>query len=199
MNKLYIFIILICLAHQVIAQEHKKNKFVFTAGGGIGLAVIPYKGTVFDPGNFELTTRKKSYFVPGEAANIRLGYAPSERYFVCFNIRMTMMQSPQFSEYYEKETLVEGIMGIGFSFYPLAQNRKFFLNFLYGFSDIGPYTETNYDSHFNAGLSAGAGYHFIRRATVELDFLIGNSEMYIGGGDTWGPCMVNLTVNFINF
>ncbi len=199
MKKILILLMLFCAVHQISAQNHKRNKLVFSAGGGLGLALIPYKGTDFDPVNFELITKRKSYFVPGAATNIRLGYAPSERYFVCFNIRMTMLESPRFSEYYEKEILVEGIMGIGFSFYPLSENRNFFLNFLYGFSDIGPYTETSYDSHFNAGLSAGAGYHFLRRATVELDFLIGNSEMYIGGGDTWGPCMVNLTLNFINF
>jgi uncharacterized membrane protein len=199
MNKHILFIALLCLFQQTNAQDHKKNKFVFSAGGGMGLAIIPHKTTEFDQNIFETYTVNKNYFLPGIASNIRLGYAPSERFFVCFNIRMTMMATPRFYLEYEKETIVEGTMGLGISFYPLRNNPNLFINTQYGFSDIGRYTDSNYDSHFGTGITAGIGYHVLRRLSVEIDLLIGNSEMHIGGGETWGPCMINLTANFISF
>ena len=193
--KLFILtvIVLACI-HSASCQN--RSRFIFGVGVGSGLTYITHEGYDYsDPWNMEEVTQ--TYLRHSLATNFRIGFAPADNFFICWNSRGHWFPRPMFDEYDEKTTFASGIAGLGVTFFPFRSQPKLYLNGLYGYSNLGEPMERT-GNHFGTGLVFGAGYEFFRFFTAEFVIMVSTSEKH-ESGEMKTPLLANLTLNFLYF
>ncbi len=196
-----IALIIILYAGTVLpAAPQERSKFIFGIGAGGGLAVVPYKGEDYSS-PWGVRTYTDVYLQPCFSTNFRIGFAPSDRFYICWNSRPNWFTRPvvnEYDEYSEKSTLMGGLAGLSATFYPFRSAEKFFINTLFGYSNLGDAFKAT-GNHFGTGIGLGVGYEIKRYFTAELNAAISTSEKYYFGGDFRNPVQVNITLNYLTF
>lgn len=172
-------------------QNRHENRFVFGIGAGGGLSLIKYTETddpYIEPGTGSL------YLHPCFSTNFRIGFAPSDKFFICWNGRSSFFKGIE-SGNGEKEFLVGGGAGLGISFFPTLGNDKIYFNGLFGYSNI--FRGFKDFNNFGTEIAVGAGYLFSSHLSTELTIQLGTSEKSSGAGLIKNPLVINFTVNYL--
>ena len=192
-----LLLIVVLLSPMNYLKSQERSRFIFGFGVGGGTTVITYKGEDYSvPGTVEKYNR--TYIQPSISTNFRIGFAPSDRFFICWNSRPNWFAKPLTNEYDEKSTLMAGIAGLAITFYPSQIRPKLFVNGLCGYSNLGDAFKGT-GNHFGTGIGFGIGYELKRYFTAELNMGISTSEKYHSGGDFKNPLQVNFTINYLTF
>lgn len=173
----------------------EKNKIVFGIGAGGGIVHMIYQYIDFRPQGMNENEIKETVIKPCFSTNFKLGYAPSDRFFICWNARTNWFRSSQFSEYAETILMAGGGAGLGISFYPFKEQEKIFFSGMFGYSNL--FEAFNRDhNNFGTALSFGVGYNLFKYVTAEMNFILTNSEKY-SYGNYEKPKIINFTINFL--
>ena len=198
MKKYSILILILFSLYPVTGlKSQERNKFIFGIGLGGGMSVVTYNGEDYSS-PWTVTEYSKTYYKPCFSTSFRVGFAPSDRFFICWNSRPNWFAQPLIDEYDEESTQLAGMAGLSVSFYPFQTMPKIFINGLFGYSNLGDAFKGT-GNHFGTGLGLGIGYELKRYFTTELNFGISTSEKYHYGGDFKSPVLVNLTINYLTF
>lgn len=168
----------------------KRNKFIFSIGAGPGLSILNIKDIFGNPEN----TRMNIY--PCLSTNFRIGYAPSNKFFVCWNTRTNWFRSKAGNQSENYSWFSGGGSGLGISFFPFKNNPSFYFNGLFGYSQLGQ--DFDFDiNNVGTEIVVGAGYIFSNHLSTELNFQAGTSKRSYYDSEISNPVIINLTVNYI--
>ena len=193
----FLILTLLLLYSAINLKSQERSKFIFGFGIGGGTTVITYKGEDYSvPGTVK--NYNKTYLKPSISTNFRIGFAPSDRFFICWNSRPNWFTEPLIDEHDEKSTLMAGIAGLAITFYPSQIHQKLFINGLFGYSNLRDAFKGT-GNHFGTGIGLGIGYELKRYYTAELNFGFSSSEKYHSGGNFKNPLQINFTINYLTF
>lgn len=176
-------------------ENSKLGGLVFGFGVGPGMSMVAYEGTIYDGPNYEKPV-SEVHFHPCLSTNFRIGYAPSESFFICWNSRTNWFKSFAVSEYDETESLTGGGAGLGITFLPSRNMENIYVNGSWGYSNI--FKSFNRDrNNFGTLLSLGVGYLMINHLGFEINFQVSSSDKYHYGGEITTPFFANFTFNYL--
>ncbi len=119
--------------------------------------------------------------------------APSEKYFICWNARTNFFR---FETDEENEWFAGGGAGFGVVFFPFKNHPSFYLNCLFGYSNL--FHGFEYDvNNFGTEICFGTGSISVDRLSTELTLQMGTSEKSLYNGTLKNPIILNLTLNYI--
>lgn len=172
-----------------------KNRLVLTYGLGGGLSYISVRAP--DPEDpIGLSYVKTNYLKPCISSNLRMGFAPTEKFFISWNARTNFFREVLYSESDKTEWLAGGGAGLGITFFPFRSGLPLYITGQFGYSNIFKGFGTDFNN-FGTEIAAGAGYVFLNRFSTELCFQMGTSEKSYYYGSIRNPLIVNLTLNYI--
>jgi hypothetical protein len=188
---------LVVLTAEVSGQTRKK--FVLGIGTGGGMSFISYSGEFLNVDTWDYEKQQDNFVYPCLSTSFRIGYAPSENFFICWNSRANWFKRPEVNSYDEENVaLMGGGAGLGITFFPVKNAPNLFFNGLFGYSNLGDaFKQTG--NNFGTQLTFGAGYEIIRHFTAELNFQFSTSQKYYFSGDFKNPLIINLTINYLTF
>ncbi len=165
-----------------------KNKFIISLGLGGGISLINYQEYA--------STFGDNYLRPCFSSNFRIGYAPSDKFFVCWNARTNIFKHQTDTEYSENFWLAGGGAGLGATFFPFDNQPSLYLNCLFGYSNLfeGFKLDVN---NFGTEIGFGVGYVLKNNISAECNFQLGTSDKSQHYGTLKNPVIFNLTVNYI--
>lgn len=165
-----------------------KNKFIFSFGLGGGVSLLSYQAYSSE--------NKDKYLNPCFSSNFRLGFAPSDKYFICWNARTNFFRQKSDEEYPKNDWLAGGGAGLGVTFFPFKNRPSLYLNCLFGYSNL--FQGFDYDiNNFGTEAGFGLGYVFMDHFSSELNLQLGTSERSHYDGTIRNPMIINFTLNYI--
>ncbi|GEM_PF-5196171 len=171
------------------------NRFVFSYGLGGGISFVSAK--TYDPEDPWNNSRiRTTYLKPCFSSNLRIGYAPSEKFFICWNAKSNFFREILSSEPDNTEWLAGGGAGIGILFFPFGADLPLYITGQFGYSNLfkGFHLDIN---NFGTEIGAGAGYVILKNFSVELSLQLGTSEKSYYNGSVSNPLILNFTFNYI--
>ena len=169
-----------------------KNRFVFGFGVGGGLSLMKYHGYEGDPTGFG----RKTGVEPCLSTNFRIGFAPSERFFICWNSRTNWFKPIINEPYSGSSYFIGGGAGIGVTFFPFPERKNIYLDVMFGYSNLGKGFKLDVNS-FGTELAVGAGYCIMKRLSLELTLQAGSTDKGYYSGSIMNPAIFNFTINYI--
>ncbi len=172
----------------------RKRKLILGIGIGGGISILRYHGTDYiDPWIMQEVNEIHAH--PCFSTNLRIGYAPSDKFYICCNARSNWFSNAPVSESDDEEMYAGGGVGFGVTFFPFRRLGNLYINSLFGYSNL--FRASNRDkNHFGTILSLGAGYMFYEHFGGELNLLFSSSEKYIYGFYMENPLIINFTVSY---
>ncbi len=186
--------ILILVFHFSNGLSQKQNGLIFGFGLGGGINIVNYEKHDYSYYDEEISTELLAK--PGLSTNLKIGYAPTERFYVYWNSRTNWFKEPVTYEYSEDDVYASGVGGIGFTYFPFKNALNFYTTFQVGYSNFVNFsnpTRNNLDSAF----SLGCGYEVFPRINTELNIGYGASDKSDYSGYLKNPLHINLTINYL--
>lgn len=175
-----------------------KNRLVFSFGLGGGISYL--KSKIYDH-EFQWDDHgiKSGYVKPSISSNMRIGFAPSDKFFICWNARANICREVLGSGFEESDWLTCGGAGLGITFFPSGSLSHLYFSGLIGYSNLYNLNKgLEFDvNSFGTEIGIGAGYVFVNRFSVELFVQAGSSEKSYYNGSLRNPLVLNLTLNYI--
>ncbi len=172
-----------------------KNRLVISYGAGGGMSFITLKDYSSDnpPYNHE---SKENYVKPCISSNLKIGYAPSSKFFISWNARSNFFRNVVEDDIDDSEWLTGGGAGLGITYFPFKKKIPVYFSGLFGYSNIFHGFELDVNN-FGTELAFGAGYVFHKNISTELSFQLGTSEKSYYYSSVYNPLIINLTINYI--
>jgi len=171
------------------------NRFVFSYGLGGGISFVTAK--TYDPEDPWSNSRiRTNYLKPCFSSNLRIGYAPSEKFFICWNAKSNFFREILSSEPGNTEWLAGGGAGIGILFFPYGADLPLYMTGQFGYSNLFKGFQLDINN-FGTEIGIGAGYVILNNFSVELSMQLGTSEKSYYDGSVRNPLIINFTLNYI--
>lgn len=171
------------------------NRFVFSygLGGGISFATAKTYESEYPWINSQIRT---NYLKPCFSSNLRIGYAPSDKFFICWNAKSNFFREVLSSEPGNTEWLAGGGAGIGILYFPFGADLPLYITGQFGYSNLfnGFKLDIN---NFGTEIGTGAGYVILNNFSAELSLQFGTSEKSYYNGSVRNPVILNFTLNYI--
>lgn len=172
-----------------------KNRFVICFGTGGGVSFIKLKN--YNQDNPPFTNgSEENYVKPCISSNLKIGFAPSKKFFVSWNARSNFFRNIVEDDFDGSKWLTGGGAGLGVTFFPFKENVPVYFNGLFGYSNIFHGFELDVNN-FGTEIAFGAGCVFLKNISAELCFQLGTSEKSYYYGSVYNPLIINLTINYI--
>lgn len=175
-----------------------KNRLVFSFGLGGGISYLRSK--VYDHEyQWDDQGIKTSYVKPSVSSNLRIGFAPSDKFFISWNARANICREVMDSGFEESDWLTCGGAGLGITFFPSVSLSNLYFSGLIGYSNL---YNLNKGFEFDVNslgteIGIGAGYVIFNRFSAELCIQLGTSEKSYYNGSLRNPLILNFTLNYI--
>jgi hypothetical protein len=154
----------ICLAGMLVttAQAFDGNRRGFIIGGGLGPGVTFAKQTVEQFGRSSSSNWETK---PSVLADIKIGYAPSEKYQIYFfNVASMFGLDNALGGHV---TISNGVGGVGMTMYSKPIAPCSYYNFGVGVASWDAVSEDDGDAWWGFGVMVGGGYEFARHWSLE--------------------------------
>jgi hypothetical protein len=172
-----------------------RNRLVISYGAGGGLSFVALKNYQSDNPPY-INESKENYVKPCFASNLKIGYAPSRKFFISWNARSNFFREVVDDDLNGSKWLTGGGAGLGVTFFPFKENFPVYFSGLFGYSNIFHGFELDINN-FGTEIAFGAGYVFLNNFSTELSFQLGTSEKSYYYGSVYNPLIINLTINYI--
>lgn len=172
-----------------------KNRLVISYGIGGGICFIKLKDYNVDIPPYT-NGSAENYAKPCLSSNLKIGFAPSENFFISWNARSNFFRNIVEDDFDDSEWLTGGGAGLGITYFPFKKTVPVYFSGLFGYSNIFHGFELDVNN-FGTEIAFGAGYVFLKNISAELSFQLGTSEKSYYYGSVYNPLIINLTLNYI--
>ncbi|MGI9543374.1 MAG: hypothetical protein ACR2MX_08950 [Cyclobacteriaceae bacterium] len=184
-----IVILLNCI--NVSAQNNERKGFILGFGVGAGLNSYQFD---FELSGIDFMRESKVAFV----TDFRIGYAPTDQIAIYWVSRGSWYnQEGVFSLGGDKVFVINGMAGLGGSYYLEPEAPCFFVNAAVGYANWFTPFEDNPENNLGFGVGLGGGYEFSKHWSAELNLTGGKPSGDDGFSvNTWAA---RLTINYLMY
>jgi len=173
------------------AQNNERKGFILGLGVGAGFNSYQFD---FELSGIDFMRESKVAVV----SDFRIGYAPTEQIAIYWVSRASWYnQEGSFSLGGEKVFVINGMAGLGGTYYLEPEAPCFFVNAAVGYSNWFTPFEENVENNLAFGAGLGGGYEFSKHWSSELNFTGGKPSGDDGFSvSTWAA---RLTINYLMY
>lgn len=179
------------LSANTSAQNNERKGFILGIGVGAGLNSYQFD---FELSGIDFMRESTVSFV----SDFRIGYAPTDQIAIYWVSRGSWYnQEGVFSLGGDKVFVINGMAGLGGSYYLEPEAPCFFVNAAIGYANWFTPFEDNPENNLGFGFGLGGGYEFSKHWSTELNLTSGKPSGDDGFSvNTWAA---RLTINYLMY
>ncbi len=155
------FILSMIISFATVSYAFDGNRQGFILGAGVGPGLTSYNWEV---GNYKSDSENKFSLI----TDFKIGYGPSNQLLIYWMSKVAWFSIEK--GYGESTIYLNGVAGLGLSYYLEPEGASPYLTGGIGYSSFGEPFEENADAEYGPGIALGAGYEFAKHWSIEGNF-----------------------------